>query len=211
MAGHGGGAWKVAYADFVTAMMAFFLVMWITAQSAEVKEAVAEHFTTPLFGWTEARGTHAPQMVNDLQRKAIATSRPPEAISDGIRAKKRRFDDISTSIAFAEGSRELDANARKSLQRLVPHLQGKLQRIEIRGHNTRQATSKGQDTWDICYARCLSTLVFLQEHGISPDRIRISLAGSNEPRSDQADLAGLNSRVEILLLSEYIRPTGDKP
>ena len=36
MAGSG-GAWKVAYADFVTAMMAFFLVMWITAQSQKVK------------------------------------------------------------------------------------------------------------------------------------------------------------------------------
>ena len=34
MAGHGGGAWKVAYADFVTAMMAFFMVMWITAQKS---------------------------------------------------------------------------------------------------------------------------------------------------------------------------------
>ena len=34
---HHGGAWKVAYADFVTAMMAFFLVMWIVGQSAEVK------------------------------------------------------------------------------------------------------------------------------------------------------------------------------
>ena len=39
MAGKG-GAWKVAYADFATAMMAFFLVMWITTQSKPVKEAV---------------------------------------------------------------------------------------------------------------------------------------------------------------------------
>ena len=47
MAGKGGGAWKVAYADFVTAMMAFFLVMWITAQSKKVKEAIAYYFNTP--------------------------------------------------------------------------------------------------------------------------------------------------------------------
>ncbi|MGA2067614.1 MAG: flagellar motor protein MotB [Thermoguttaceae bacterium] len=48
MAGKGGGgAWKVAYADFVTAMMAFFLVMWITAQSKPVKTAVAEYFRDP--------------------------------------------------------------------------------------------------------------------------------------------------------------------
>jgi len=45
--GHHGGAWKVAYADFVTAMMAFFLVMWIMAQSKEVKVAVAGYFRDP--------------------------------------------------------------------------------------------------------------------------------------------------------------------
>jgi flagellar motor protein MotB len=49
MAGKGGGgAWKVAYADFVTAMMAFFLVMWLCAQNSEVKRAVAEWFSDPL-------------------------------------------------------------------------------------------------------------------------------------------------------------------
>ena len=47
MAGKGGGAWKVAYADFVTAMMAFFLVMWITAQNKPVKEAIAQYFNDP--------------------------------------------------------------------------------------------------------------------------------------------------------------------
>ena len=48
MAGKGGGgAWKVAYADFVTAMMALFLVLWLTAQSPQVKQAVARAFTNP--------------------------------------------------------------------------------------------------------------------------------------------------------------------
>ncbi len=42
-----GGAWKVAYADFVTAMMAFFIVMWILASSAETKAAVAAYFRHP--------------------------------------------------------------------------------------------------------------------------------------------------------------------
>src|SRR6185436_4456740 len=45
--GHHGGAWKVAYADFVTAMMAFFLVMWLVGQSSETKAAVAGYFRNP--------------------------------------------------------------------------------------------------------------------------------------------------------------------
>jgi flagellar motor protein MotB len=46
-AGKGGGSWKVAYADFVTAMMAFFLVMWIGAQDVKVRQSVANYFVDP--------------------------------------------------------------------------------------------------------------------------------------------------------------------
>jgi chemotaxis protein MotB len=45
--GHHGGAWKVAYADFVTAMMAFFLVMWLVGQSPDVKKSIAGYFRDP--------------------------------------------------------------------------------------------------------------------------------------------------------------------
>jgi chemotaxis protein MotB len=44
--GHG-GAWKVAYADFVTAMMALFLVLWLTSQDTKIKEAVERSFKNP--------------------------------------------------------------------------------------------------------------------------------------------------------------------
>jgi chemotaxis protein MotB len=45
--GHHGGAWKVAYADFVTAMMALFIVLWIVGQGKPVREAVAAYFKNP--------------------------------------------------------------------------------------------------------------------------------------------------------------------
>jgi chemotaxis protein MotB len=46
-AGHHGGAWKVALADFMTAMMAFFMVMWLLGQNEETKEKIADYFKTP--------------------------------------------------------------------------------------------------------------------------------------------------------------------
>lgn len=46
-AGHHGGSWKVALADFMAALMCFFLVMWLLAQSAETKKAVSDYFSTP--------------------------------------------------------------------------------------------------------------------------------------------------------------------
>lgn len=47
MAGHGGGAWKVAYADFVTAMMALFMVLWILSQDTEILQATSRYFQNP--------------------------------------------------------------------------------------------------------------------------------------------------------------------
>jgi len=45
--GHHGGAWKVAYADFVTAMMALFIVLWLMNSSKQVQEAVGGYFKDP--------------------------------------------------------------------------------------------------------------------------------------------------------------------
>ncbi len=55
--GHHGGAWKVAFADFMTAMFAFFLVMWICGQSKEVQSAVSAYFKDPIaFNEAVAKG-----------------------------------------------------------------------------------------------------------------------------------------------------------
>src|ERR1700749_1241448 len=52
-AAHHGGAWKVAYADFVTAMMALFLVLWLTSQDEKIKEAVERSFRNPFSSVTK--------------------------------------------------------------------------------------------------------------------------------------------------------------
>src|SRR3982751_5121546 len=46
--GHHGGSWKVAYADFVTAMMAFFMVMWILGMDDKTKQAIEGYFSNPV-------------------------------------------------------------------------------------------------------------------------------------------------------------------
>jgi chemotaxis protein MotB len=77
--GHHGGAWKVAYADFVTAMMAFFMVLWIMGMDASAKDMIQGYFQNPL-GFKKAYGGgqnpmssgNAPQSLNlDLQRLAL--------------------------------------------------------------------------------------------------------------------------------------------
>jgi chemotaxis protein MotB len=50
---HHGGAWKVAYADFITAMMALFMVLWLTAQDTKIKEAIERAFRNPFSAITK--------------------------------------------------------------------------------------------------------------------------------------------------------------
>lgn len=50
---HHGGAWKVAYADFVTAMMALFLLLWLSSQNQRIKQAVQRAFTNPFASVTK--------------------------------------------------------------------------------------------------------------------------------------------------------------
>ena len=59
--GHHGGAWKIAYADFVTAMMALFLVLWLTSQDEKIKEAVQRSFTNPFASITKESSGIIPQ------------------------------------------------------------------------------------------------------------------------------------------------------
>jgi chemotaxis protein MotB len=75
--GHHGGAWKVAYADFVTAMMAFFLVMWLVGQSKEVKSAVAGYFRDP--GIFDQAKSNGPIAGGDLSLDPDGAARDPGA------------------------------------------------------------------------------------------------------------------------------------
>src|SRR5579864_2557049 len=68
--GHHGGAWKVAYADFVTAMMALFIVLWLLNMSKPVREAIAGYFKDPA-------GT-ANKLGTSQEGKGEAVAKPKE-------------------------------------------------------------------------------------------------------------------------------------
>jgi len=68
--GHHGGAWKVAYADFVTAMMALFIVLWLLSSSKQVQEAVGGYFRDPTGTSKKSAATcKAPGRVSASPRK----------------------------------------------------------------------------------------------------------------------------------------------
>jgi chemotaxis protein MotB len=228
MAGKGGGSWKVAYADFVTAMMAFFLVMWLTAQKPEVKEAVANYFHDP-FG-TEAdpeRGSGAsllPDQEGGLPthyhgqkpRKSGSQEKHPNKDGSGPRLGhdpkirvQQHLDEraLGELIEFPQASAELDEKAKAQLDRVLAEIAGKPHKIELRGYSVRRPKSedgKAVNEWQLCYARCVAAMEYLCEQGIEPNRVRLSQAGVYGSRSrpeevyEQAEKSG----VEVFLLQE---------
>jgi chemotaxis protein MotB len=231
MAG-GGGAWKVAYADFVTAMMAFFLVMWITGQSPQVKQSIAGYFQDP---WGTSSENSAPASLlpsemhgdvlsQDMPQKLQPGKRPGAADSDGrdseAAAKSRwaqnrkvhflQDSDRNTPalvVPFDESSAEISDAGKALLDRLIPSLVGKQNKIEIRGHTTRRplpADSQYKDLWQLSYARCQAVMSYFADHGIDPDRLRLSQSAAYEPITKRIETAlqAENARVEVFLLDE---------
>ena len=72
MAGGGGGSWKVAYADFVTAMMALFMVLWITSQDKKIKEAVELTFRHPFLRGPRQSSGIIPNTLEAPRGKSLA-------------------------------------------------------------------------------------------------------------------------------------------
>jgi len=129
MAAGGGGAWKVAYADFVTAMMAFFLVMWLVSQDQKIKESIAHYFQGPvgidLLG-ERSRRTHAgglfynevngpvPGYTDRASGRAIGTSpEPPEANSDTMAVADWILEDATIKDRWMKRTQELYNRARE--------------------------------------------------------------------------------------------------
>jgi chemotaxis protein MotB len=77
VAAKGGGAWKVAYADFVTAMMAFFLVMWICGQDQNIRRAVSFYFNDP-FNSSRIGFTRQPKRTGAMMEQTDTGNIPLE-------------------------------------------------------------------------------------------------------------------------------------
>lgn len=102
--GHHGGAWKIAYADFVTAMMAFFMVMWlVNSASSPTKDSIASYFRKPRL-FTEGSGT--PLLIGGagILTDAYVPPRP----EDKKRRIQKGMDQNPKPLITGESSRDLD-------------------------------------------------------------------------------------------------------
>lgn len=93
---HHGGSWKVAYADFVTAMMALFLVLWLTAQDTRIKEAVERAFRNPFSSPTKESVGILPNKDVQAVHEQKGKFDSPTALE--IEALRRVTDDLARML-----------------------------------------------------------------------------------------------------------------
>lgn len=111
---HHGGAWKVAYADFVTAMMALFIVLWLMNSTPKIKESVAGYFKDPT-GATKQTGTPMGGAGEAVAKNSDSLSKLKEGIEEALKKMPEFQDRLGKQVELTltkEGLRiELVENA----------------------------------------------------------------------------------------------------
>jgi len=190
--GHHGGAWKVAYADFVTAMMSLFIVLWLMGSSEKVKKAVAGYFNDPkgtgsLLGTTMSGNGVAVTVTRDDQMQKLK-----EKLESQIKAKKE-LESLSKQIEititpeglrielledkkgtfFQTGSAQLSDRGQELLALLAGELKTLPNSLLIEGHtdSAQYAPENGYSNWELSADRANSARRLLQQDGVRADQV----------------------------------------
>lgn len=199
--GHHGGAWKVAYADFVTAMMAFFLLMWLLAMvSPENRAALSDYFkyfsvfkspgeTFIMEGQPqmlqepktaphplEVGAEISPEDLKEKMRKAIEEKL--EALKDQViidvfeGGVRIQIVDMVGKEIFRLGRAEMTPIAREIMKIVSENIKDLPNRIAVEGHTDASPFVGGKITnWELSTDRASSARRELERNGIDPERI----------------------------------------
>jgi chemotaxis protein MotB len=191
-AGHHGGAWKVAYADFVTAMMSLFIVLWLMNSSDKVKKAVAGYFNDPkgtgsLLGTTMAGTGMAVTAASDDQmqqlkiklEQEIKSQKELEKLSKQIvitiTAEGLRIEllEEKNGTFYQSGSARLSESGQQLLALLAAELKTLPNELLIEGHTdaTQYSTDTNYSNWELSADRANSARRLLQQDGVRSNQV----------------------------------------
>ena len=190
--GHHGGAWKVAYADFVTAMMALFIVLWLMNSSDKVKKAVAGYFNDPkgtgsMLGTTMAGTGNAVaagtvdnlQKLKDKLEQEIKERKELQKLSkqieititpEGLRVEL--LEDKNGTF-YQSGSARLSGSGQELLALLGAELKTLPNALLIEGHTdaTPYSSDITYSNWELSADRANSARRLLQQDGVRSDQV----------------------------------------
>jgi chemotaxis protein MotB len=221
--GHHGGAWKVAYADFVTAMMALFIVLWLLNSSQQIKEAVGGYFKDPT-GTAKNVGSdmtgagenfvvskdNMEQLKEQLQKAIrevpnfdkLKNHIDMTVTNEGLRIE---LSESATGTFFDSGSPKISGDGSELLTALAQDL-GKLpNKLALEGHtDSKQYTEGGTyGNWELSTDRANAARRLMMQHGVGENQVT-QVRGFADQRLRKKDepLDPANRRISLIV--QYI-------
>lgn len=225
-AAHHGGSWKVAYADFVTAMMALFMVLWLVSQGDhKLKASIASYFRTPgAFNTTSGNVFDAHTNAEEKLTTAMATRDDEKALySTAALLRKKlsklagndqiRIDitedglhiqilDKADQVSFPLGSAEMSPATRTILGEIASDICNLPNSIQIGGHTDSYTfPGSGYSNWELSADRANAARRVLETDCVQPARIRRIVGyADTRPLVAGTPYAPANRRISIMLL-----------
>jgi chemotaxis protein MotB len=217
--GHHGGAWKVAYADFVTAMMAFFMVLWLLSSSEEVQKSVGGYFSDPegtgkQVGTQQAGagGESISLAANDMAKlkdkleEAMRETPQFQKIKDQVKmivtGEGLRVELLESDVGtfFESGSPAPTERATELLGTLAQEI-GKLpNKVFIEGHTDSKPFVGDYTNWELSADRANTARRVMQMYGVRADQVA-QVRGFSDQALRVADkpMDPTNRRISIII------------
>jgi chemotaxis protein MotB len=234
--GHHGGAWKVAYADFVTAMMALFIVLWLMNTSKQIQEAVGGYFKDPSgtskfvgVGTSKVMGTNQQGSGENVALGKDDMNKLKEELQNSIR-KMEELHDLSKQIEmtvtteglrielletaagtfFDLGNATPSQNGAELLKILAQEI-GKLpNRVSIEGHTDSKPYGRpGYSNWELSVDRANAARRIMSESGLASNQVS-QVRGYADQRLRHKDTPEDPSNRRISLIVAYLDAPGGK-
>jgi chemotaxis protein MotB len=225
--GHHGGAWKVAYADFVTAMMALFIVLWLMNTSKPVQEAISGYFKDPsgsgkLMGTTQAPTKTVTrdnlEKVKEELEKAIQQMTNFDKLKNQIELTvtneglRIELLESQKGTFFESGDTDPNGNGRELLMTIAEEL-GKIpNKISVEGHTDSEPFSgrANYTNWELSADRANASRRLMQQHGLRADQVaQVRGFADQDPRNKMDP--GDPSNRRITLIVKYLEQDVSEP
>jgi chemotaxis protein MotB len=226
--GYHGGAWKVAYADFVTAMMALFIVLWLMNSSAKVQKAVGGYFKDPT-GTSKMVGTDMVGAGENFEVNKDNMEELKEQLQKSIR-EVPKFDKLENHIDmtvtneglrieltesaagtfFESGSARMSSDG-SALLKLLAQEFGKLpNHIAMEGHTDSKPYPAGASygNWELSADRANAARRLMQVNGIRQDQVtQVRGFADQRLRKPDSPLDPSNRRISLIVQYLEKKPT----
>jgi chemotaxis protein MotB len=228
-AGHHGGAWKVAYADFVTAMMALFIVLWLMNSSKQIQVAVGGYFKDPS-GSAKMVGSNMhgsgenfsltkdnmPLLRDQLQqaiRKVANFEKLSKQVEMTITAEGLRIElmESKEGTFFEVGKSKPNASGQQLLSALAAEIGRLPNRVYIEGHtDAKPYDSPTYTNWELSVDRANEARRLMQQNGLGASQV-LQVRGYADQRLRKPNDPEDPSNRRISVIVRYQEPAESAP